>query len=151
MESEEIREEATDGISRRKMLQRIGAGVAIAWTAPILTSIGTPAFAAGSGTCAQGDCFSTCGQGFTACSQHCGDQGLGVCFVTTEGGCACAANDTCGSHGFCTTSSDCDAGYVCLATTTCCGVSVCEPICTQGKQQKGGVRGGAKGNTPVGI
>jgi hypothetical protein len=42
-----------DGISRRKMLKRIGAGAAVAWTAPILTSVQTPAFAQGyDGTCA---------------------------------------------------------------------------------------------------
>ena len=33
-------------VSRRKMLQRIAAGTAIAWTAPVLTSLRTPAFAA---------------------------------------------------------------------------------------------------------
>jgi hypothetical protein len=33
------------GISRRKMLRRMGAGVAIAWTAPILTSVRVPAYA----------------------------------------------------------------------------------------------------------
>jgi extensin-like protein len=33
-------------ISRRKLLERIGAGVAVAWTAPILTSVRVPAYAA---------------------------------------------------------------------------------------------------------
>lgn len=33
------------GISRRKVLKRIGAGAAVAWTAPILVSVRTPAFA----------------------------------------------------------------------------------------------------------
>src|ERR1700724_3540177 len=32
-------------ISRRKVLKQIGTGAAIAWSAPILTSIETPAFA----------------------------------------------------------------------------------------------------------
>lgn len=32
-------------ISRRSMLKRIGAGAAVAWTAPVLTSLRTPAFA----------------------------------------------------------------------------------------------------------
>lgn len=32
-------------ISRRRMLKRIGAGAAVAWTAPILTSVRVPAFA----------------------------------------------------------------------------------------------------------
>jgi hypothetical protein len=34
------------GVSRRKMLKRIGAGAAVAWTAPILTSVRVPAYAA---------------------------------------------------------------------------------------------------------
>jgi hypothetical protein len=36
----------SESISRRRMLKRIGAGAAVAWTAPVLTSIRTPAFAA---------------------------------------------------------------------------------------------------------
>lgn len=32
-------------ISRRRMLKRVGAGVAVAWTAPILTSVRVPAYA----------------------------------------------------------------------------------------------------------
>lgn len=34
-----------DGISRRRMLKRIGAGAAVVWSAPILTSIRAPALA----------------------------------------------------------------------------------------------------------
>ncbi|MGH2557363.1 MAG: CHRD domain-containing protein [Actinomycetota bacterium] len=33
------------GISRRRMLKRVGAGAAVAWTAPILMSVRVPAFA----------------------------------------------------------------------------------------------------------
>jgi hypothetical protein len=33
------------GLSRRTMLKRIGAGTAIAWSAPVLSSLRTPAFA----------------------------------------------------------------------------------------------------------
>jgi CHRD domain-containing protein len=39
------------GISRRRMLKRIGAGAAIAWTAPIITSVRVPAFAQASPSC----------------------------------------------------------------------------------------------------
>jgi extensin-like protein len=34
------------GVTRRRMLQRMGAGVAVAWTAPIVTSLRVPAYAA---------------------------------------------------------------------------------------------------------
>ena len=33
------------GLSRRRMLKRLGTGVAVAWTAPILTSVRVPAYA----------------------------------------------------------------------------------------------------------
>jgi extensin-like protein len=42
--------ESRDGISRRKMLKRIGAGAAVVWTAPILTSVRVPAYAASPST-----------------------------------------------------------------------------------------------------
>jgi hypothetical protein len=34
------------GVSRRQVLKRIGVGAAVAWTAPILTSVRVPAYAA---------------------------------------------------------------------------------------------------------
>jgi hypothetical protein len=37
-------------VSRRAMLKRIGAGAAVAWSAPVITSIRTPAFAQYPGT-----------------------------------------------------------------------------------------------------
>jgi CHRD domain-containing protein len=43
MNSEEP--QGAGGISRRRMIRRMGAGVAIAWTAPILTSVRVPAYA----------------------------------------------------------------------------------------------------------
>jgi hypothetical protein len=47
-------EQQANSISRRKVLKGIGAATAIAWTAPIITSIGTRAYAASlpSGACA---------------------------------------------------------------------------------------------------
>jgi hypothetical protein len=48
MGAEELSDEAQNRVSRRRMLKRIGTGAAVAWTAPVLTSIRTPAFAQGS-------------------------------------------------------------------------------------------------------
>jgi hypothetical protein len=47
MASEESLETPSDenGISRRRLIKRIGTGAAVAWTAPILTSLRVPAFA----------------------------------------------------------------------------------------------------------
>jgi len=66
-------EEARAEISRRRMLKRIGAGAAVAWSAPIITSVQTPAFAASAPACSpcapfdcnnpafcQEPCFSFC-------------------------------------------------------------------------------------------
>ena len=44
-------DQRSDGLSRRRLLKRAGATAALAWSAPVLTSMGTPAFAA-SGPCA---------------------------------------------------------------------------------------------------
>ena len=43
-------------VTRRRMLKRIGAGAAVAWTTPILTTMRTPAFAASPGPCRE-DCY----------------------------------------------------------------------------------------------
>jgi hypothetical protein len=58
-----------NGISRRKVLKGIGAATAIAWTTPIITSIGTRAYAASGPGCATSlsDSFESdgCGLGHT--------------------------------------------------------------------------------------
>jgi CHRD domain-containing protein len=36
----------TNSISRRRLIKRLGAGAAVAWTAPVLLSVKTPAFSA---------------------------------------------------------------------------------------------------------
>ena len=50
-----------DGISRRRMLKRIGIVSAVAWTTPVVTSLRTPAFAQtiSKGGCS---CFADCGE-----------------------------------------------------------------------------------------
>src|SRR5438093_8192053 len=78
-----------DGISRRRMLKRIGAGAAIAWTAPIVTSLHTPAWAANYGTCSGSGCAG-CGpilNGSPGCASGSCTGGLGciVC-LNMEGG-----------------------------------------------------------------
>ena len=44
-------DEPRNRLSRRTILKRVGAGAAIAWTAPVIASVRVPAFAVGSGTC----------------------------------------------------------------------------------------------------
>jgi hypothetical protein len=76
MDHEDDRIVDSGGISRRKMLRRIGAGAAIAWTAPVLTSMRAPAFAQGSIGCPGGGL--PCQAPGDPCTGQvlCGNQGL---------------------------------------------------------------------------
>jgi hypothetical protein len=108
-------------ISRRRMLKRIGAGAAVAWSAPVLTSLSTPAFAQYPPSCPE-----PCAACFDGNAQLCGVDSVrpGVpcfCSQTFQGDCVCTANDSCGEWGTCTTSSDCPSGFVCkpVGCTSC--------------------------------
>jgi len=129
MSPEEL--EPKEGISRRKMIRRIGAGAAVAWTAPILTSIKTPAFAAYvtpcPDSCAGGD-FGPCSPPQNGCPTGSCTGGLG-CFAQhdVEGQCHCFQNIFCTCVSPCNSSSDCGprqrctdngCGRTCL---DCCG------------------------------
>lgn len=119
--------EKAPGISRRRMLKRIGVGAAIGWSAPILTSLRVPAFAVTvSNACRTG---FTCGGPFTVCNSTANPQC--VCTTTTEGA-ACLA-DLCSGVGIgCTSNAQCQAllaGSKCQpAGTGCCG-NQCIPAC----------------------
>jgi hypothetical protein len=145
MKGEDDRD-ASSGISRRRMLKRVGAGAAIAWTAPVLTSIRTPAFAQGSPT------PGTCQPGQDSCN---GDpdfncNGVARCFCTgtAEGGLICGCFDRGGCEGYqlCRSTSECPSGEFCttLDTPDCCGgicVAPCSPSCGAGAQRVSGTGG----------
>jgi hypothetical protein len=99
-------------ISRRRMLKRIGAGAAVAWSAPVLTSLSTPAFAQYPPLCP-----APCAACFDGSADPCGTDsvrgGTCLCSRTTEGNCVCTANDACDEWGLCTTSADCPSGFLC--------------------------------------
>jgi hypothetical protein len=91
-------------VSRRRMLKRIGAGTAVVWTAPVLTSIQTPAFAQASPGC---DCLpfdcspnaQTCPDGNCWCTPH---HGGGPCVCFSEGKCfPCSSDDDCAAGRVC--------------------------------------------------
>src|SRR5947209_15291872 len=97
--------EPKEGLSRRKMLKRIGAGAAIAWTAPILTSIRTPAFAAGD-YCGC-DLGNPCGAAL-----DCHNSG-GTCNCwdnAAHNACFCGVFDLCANHQACGPGNTCPAG-----------------------------------------
>jgi hypothetical protein len=124
-----MRSEANARISRRRMLKRIGAGAAIAWSAPIITSLDTPAFAASPVTCATPctDCFgcssANCG-GTPGCSL-----GSCLCSQDVEGNCFCAVNAFTDELN-CTISDDCTAPRRCMVTESGgCTIRICLDPC----------------------
>jgi hypothetical protein len=127
MNPEEL--EPKEGVSRRKMLKRIGAGAAIAWTAPILTSIRTPAFATTGETCgcdlstpcnAPIDCHNSGGQ----CN----------CWVNSaHSACFCGPFDPCSNHTPCGPGDTCAPGETCVEN--CCG-KLCYTPCSVGGRSR---------------
>jgi len=131
-----MEEEIQEGqVSRRRMLKRIGAGAAVAWTAPVLTSLRTPAFAQGSppGLCPGGeDCRDPehdCNAQID-CSQA--RDGSCGCGRTPENSCFCYQHGACGLP--CTTQGDClpIPGTACVAS--CCGFTCLPPCITSGRR-----------------
>jgi hypothetical protein len=120
-------------ISRRSALKRIGAGAAIAWSAPVLMSVGDKAFAASPTPCATTctRCYAAIGGGCTPESAVCGSDAAGNCYcsATTEGDCFCAANRF-GSGGACSDSRTCGPGERCmLICNGGCAGTFCLPPC----------------------
>jgi hypothetical protein len=130
MDSEELPiDPSGERISRRRVLERIGAGVAIAWSAPVLSSIRTPAFAQSPPfPCRFGDCQP----GFP-CHLHepCGPSDLCACLALIDGGpCECGDFPSffCADYQPCEQHADCAAGQKCYAA--CCPTGICRGPCT---------------------
>jgi hypothetical protein len=99
-------DENREGISRRRLLKGLGAGTAVAWSAPVLMSIKSPAFAQATPRC---EPFDLCGQGeFCGPDSACGE-GCGGCTVLIDNSCLCwdigyfcdPDGQTCGSDADC--------------------------------------------------
>ncbi|MGH2554733.1 MAG: hypothetical protein ACRDHO_03330 [Actinomycetota bacterium] len=142
---EELENVTTEGISRRRMIKRIGAGAAIAWSAPILTSIRTPAFAetppddACPDTGCPGENFAPCTGNPSGCAEGACTGGLG-CFKgdDTEGGCHCYQNIFCSCVSACTSSADCGDRQFCMLNTGCGSGGVCINCCGEGCRDASG-------------
>jgi hypothetical protein len=124
--------ESQDRVSRRRALKRIGTGAAIAWSAPILTSLRAPAFAQATGPCAehQGDCIRGC-TGELPCNNGC------FCMQRhSDKACVCIGGGLC---AVCSQDVDCDPitgpGSTCVDVDQdlgcCSGFSdtACQPPC----------------------
>jgi hypothetical protein len=120
------------GLSRRDVLKRMAAGTAIAWTAPVLMSFNTPAFAV-SPVCAE-PCDARCGD----FGDHmCGNSGPFGCYCSrdVDGNCFCWEDHFCDDLPDCsvgTPNNGCPDGWRCVST--CCdqtgGYSLkCFPPC----------------------
>ena len=142
-------EELQNPISRRRMLKRVGAGAAIAWSAPILSSLRTPAFAqAYPDRCGQ-ECPACVGQ--LPCGEGC------TCIPAAAGGCFCHDIVLCNNPGItaCTTDADCapsqavgrGAGWRCASS--CCGNNLCHPPCGSA-QAPGAAAAAGAGQTSAG-
>ena len=126
----------TEVTSRREVLKKLGAGAAIVWTAPVLTSLAAPAFAASTPPCTSDACSDpdpgqdTC-DGFP--EHRC------YCTATMERRHLCACFDQGGCEGYqlCTSSSECPQGRFCTTGPNCCGgicVRPCGPDCGSGSK-----------------
>lgn len=126
--------EIHDRISRRRMIKRLGAATAVAWTAPVLSTLGSPAYAQGSPP--PPGCPSCVPIGATL-AEHCNNRP--DCPPMGQGPCDCQRTnaDTC----FCTNCTCCDQTIPCAqgcpsgwqCALNCCSVSntdfLCVPPC----------------------
>jgi hypothetical protein len=129
-------------LSRRDLLKTIGVGAAVAWSAPILTSLGAKALA-GEEKAWRKRCQAPC-DSITLCAlTRPGDvDGLCGCSADTEGDCVCWANCFCADLDACTSKADCPAGYNCIPGTGCGAGGFCLPAC--GKTCIGDARSGPR-------
>jgi hypothetical protein len=91
---DEREREVQDRISRRRMIKRLGAATAVAWTAPVLSTLGgTPAFAQPQ-YCPDCTPLGQTGQEHCATQPDCGDE------PPTFNPCSClrTIDDTCACH-----------------------------------------------------
>jgi hypothetical protein len=114
-----------EGISRRRMLKRIGAGAAVAWSAPVITSLSSPAFAQTTPRC---EVDWQCGDPIDVCGE--GDGEICVCDLDTEGRSFCWNDFSCGDPNAvpCNSSDDCAGNPFPRCASSCCG-QVCSPEC----------------------
>jgi hypothetical protein len=117
---------SVQGVSRRRVLKQIGAGAAVAWSAPILTSLRAPAYAQGSPRCVP---FDLCGGNPDFCGPDsacgplppgCGGAG---CSVLRDNSCICwdVAYHCDPDGSTCMSDADCQPGLRCgfMGDQTC--------------------------------
>ena len=97
-----MNEPGREGLSRRSLLKRAGVGAALVWSAPIITSLNTPAYA---GSPPPPEC-QTC----EACQFGTSCGGDGACFCVGVPDCFCTRTGVCiNPDPICQTDADCDS------------------------------------------
>jgi len=133
-----MEEERTDSkISRRRLIQRLGVGTAVAWLVPVVTSLGSRAEAGACCPCTppSGNCDWVCGGNLCQCGIGCGPLGAGYCSHDVDGNCFCWENSYCAEVSDCTQNADCPPGYACIPDT-CCFTPKCLPACGLGPRTR---------------
>jgi hypothetical protein len=138
-------------ISRRRLLKRLGAGTAIVWSAPVLTSMRTPAFAQASPSCQPGFCgpgLVFCGPD-TACDLPPGCN-VGICSRMNDNSCLCWDFAVCTSpNPICQSDSDCGGNLKCGPTEPDCDVCADRKACYHPCGTSGAAPRARKGVTVV--
>lgn len=161
---DELDREVQNRISRRRMIKRLGAATAVAWTAPVLSTLGgTPAFAQ-SQVCP--DCVPATQPGSEHCAGQpdCGAEPSGnpcSCLRVSQaqgGGCNCHSCVFCDNPAItsCGQGQACPPGWLCALS--CCsdpaavGDFVCVPRCGGGDNPDPcvGLRAAGSGRTSMG-
>lgn len=119
----------TGATSRRDALKKIGAGSALIWSAPALTSLGA-AYAQSGESPALGECRD-CDPADPCFGQTPCGGGSCSCVPRVDGGCFCHQPTSCAGQVECTDQNDCPSGTVC--SHSCCDLfgfpTLCLPVC----------------------
>jgi hypothetical protein len=133
-------------LSRRRMLKRIGAGAAVAWSAPVLSSLRTPAFAQYPPP--HEECRGAVCGSFLECS---GPNPDCICVTTSQGTGTCTPGSTlCADLAICGTGGSCPPGTFC-AVDTCCIDPVCIPIDLSAQCPAGAASAGSRTSSGAGT
>ena len=157
-------------VSRRRMIKRLGAATAVAWTAPVLSSLGRPAFGQPGNYDGCLDCVPMGQPGDVHCAQQpdCGAEASGnpcSCLrsrsAIPEGECQCHSCVFCDNPAItpCGTQAGagpCPSGWIC--SLSCCSDPaatddfVCVPACNGGDNPDPcvGLRAAGSGRTSMG-